>query len=371
MSEDLCPAEIHEKSEGVQVFESLQTGECEQAEGLQIASNACETNTHIQSQSDLISVIVPVYEVEKYLDRCVESLISQTYKNLEIILVDDGSPDECGKLCDIWATRDARISVIHKQNGGLSDARNVGAAAAKGLYIGFVDSDDYISPSMYESLLSHIQETGAGLAICGVADVYSDHTDKPSEIYKRTMRPEEVLSDIFLNKTLMVGVPPRLYPAKLAKEVISPVGKTHEDAFTVVEYLSKVSLVAVDTTPLYFYCHNEGTITSNPKTRARMDNIEAWEHNRKLVEEHFPQIMNDVMFRCYWAHFDVLDGIVLSGTNTEHKQEIIDWLKAHKREILKHPNVNTKRKIAIRALCLSEAMYEKLVHAQNDSVHYN
>lgn len=371
MLQDLRSAENHEQDKTAQTTENMQTGGREQGETVQIVGDTCEENTRSQNQDDLISVVVPVYKVEKYLDRCVESLISQTYKNLEIILVDDGSPDECGKLCDIWATRDARISVIHKQNGGLSDARNVGAAAAKGSYIGFVDSDDYVSPSMYESLLLHIQETGAGLAICGVADVYSDHTDEPNEIYKRTMRPEEVLSDIFLNKTLMVGVPPRLYPAKLAKEVISPVGKTHEDAFTVVEYLSKVSLVAVDTTPLYFYCHNEGTITSNPKTRARMDNIEAWEHNRKLVEEHFPQIVQDVMFRCYWAHFDVLDGIILSGVNLEHKQEIITWLKAYKHVILKHPNVNAKRKIALRALCLNEKLYEKLVYMQNNSVHYN
>lgn len=104
--------------------------------------------------SPLISVIVPIYKVEDYLDECVESLVKQTYKNLEIILVDDGSPDKCPQMCDAWTKRDTRIVVVHKPNGGLSDARNAGIAIAKGDYIGFVDSDDFVSPDMYEKLLN-------------------------------------------------------------------------------------------------------------------------------------------------------------------------------------------------------------------------
>lgn len=101
----------------------------------------------------LISVIVPIYKVEQYLDECVESLIKQTYSNLEIILVDDGSPDRCPQMCDDWAKKDTRIKVVHKPNGGLSDARNVGMEVAQGDYIGFVDSDDFVECHMYERLL--------------------------------------------------------------------------------------------------------------------------------------------------------------------------------------------------------------------------
>ena len=100
----------------------------------------------------LISVIVPVYKVEPYLNKCIESIVNQTYKNLEIILVDDGSPDNCPAICDSWAEKDSRIKVIHKENGGLSDARNAGMVHATGEYIAFVDSDDYIDPEMYQSL---------------------------------------------------------------------------------------------------------------------------------------------------------------------------------------------------------------------------
>lgn len=320
----------------------------------------------------LISVVVPVYKVEKYLDRCVESIIAQTYKNLEIILVDDGSPDVCPALCDAWAEKDSRIVVVHKPNGGLSDARNAGANVARGQYVGFVDSDDYVSEDMYESMYNHMMETGADMAICGVADVYSDHVENPSSQARTVMTSQEVLSDIFLNKTLMVGVPPRLYPAWLVREVPQPVGKTHEDAWVVVDHLSKVEKIAVDTTPRYFYWHAEGTITSKPETRARQDNIDAWEHNRELVEQQFPAILDDVMFRCYWAHFDVLDGMILSNNpEVERRENIVKWLKDHKKGILSHPEMNIKRKIALRALLISEGLYKKLVFAQNKTVKFN
>lgn len=112
----------------------------------------------------MISVIVPVYKVEPYLDRCVRSIVEQTYTDLEIILVDDGSPDNCPAICDAWAERDSRVKVIHKQNGGLSDARNAGMDIATGEYIGFVDSDDWIAPEMYQILYNMLQRDQIGRA---------------------------------------------------------------------------------------------------------------------------------------------------------------------------------------------------------------
>ena len=116
----------------------------------------------------LISIIVPVYKVEKYLVRCIKSIQNQTYTNIEIILVDDGSPDRCGIICDEIAREDSRIKVLHKENGGLSDARNKGIAIAQGEYVGFVDSDDYIEPDMYEHLLGVIEKYNVKLAICSL-----------------------------------------------------------------------------------------------------------------------------------------------------------------------------------------------------------
>ena len=120
---------------------------------------------------DLISVIVPVYKVEKYLKRCVDSILAQTYTCLEVILVDDGSPDGCPAICDEYAREDRRVRVIHKENGGLSDARNAGIDAAKGKFLGFVDSDDYVHPRFYELLLQALKEEGADIAGCDVKKV--------------------------------------------------------------------------------------------------------------------------------------------------------------------------------------------------------
>lgn len=322
----------------------------------------------------LVSVVVPVYNVEKYLARCVESILKQTYENLEIILVDDGSLDQSGVMCDEWAQRDPRVKVVHKRNGGLSDARNKGVEVATGDFIGFVDSDDYIAVDMYETLVRLIREKDADVSICGVSDVYPDRVECPGTAAVSVMTSDEVLSDIFLNKTLMVGVPPRLYPAWLMKEVSSPVGKTHEDAFIVVDLFMRVKRVAVDTTPRYFYWHNEGTITAKPSIRALNDNIDAWDHNRALVEEHYPHLLNDVLFRCYWAHFDVLDGLILSSATNEdenRKKSIIGYLRENKRNILAHSHVSSKRKLGLRLLLVHESLYRLLVLAQDKKTKLN
>lgn len=137
-----------------------------------------------------ISVIVPVYKVEKYLDKCLQSIVNQTYKNLEIILVDDGSPDSCPAMCDEWADKDRRIKVIHKENGGVSSARNAGLDAAEGEYIGFVDSDDWIEPNMYEVLISNAISCSADKTMCDFF-IFGQLNDK----YDLTISNTEVFTE--------------------------------------------------------------------------------------------------------------------------------------------------------------------------------
>lgn len=322
----------------------------------------------------LISVIVPVYNVEAYLDRCLRSLVEQTLGDLEIILVDDGSTDTSGDLCDAWAKRDERIVVIHKKNGGLSDARNAGAAQARAPYLGFVDSDDYLAPTMYEVLYESLCKEQADIAVCGVCDKYADHEEIPAEICYSVMTPPEVLSDIFLNKTLMVGVPPRLYPAWLINEVPSPVGKAHEDAFIVVDLFCRVDRIVVDTQPLYFYCHNEGTITSSSYGQASLDSIEAWETNCEKVEKKYPAIVSDVMFRCYWAYFDALDNMVLAApgrVDPADESRVVSYLRSHYRAIMGHRDVSMQRKVALNALIVGRGCYRALVRLQRRRIHLN
>ena len=141
----------------------------------------------------LVSVIVPVYKVGKYLDKCVESIVGQTYKNLEIILVDDGSPDNCPAMCDKRAERDSRIKVIHKQNGGVSSARNVGIDAAQGEFIGFVDSDDWLEPDMYDCIVKNALEYNADISRCGYFVDWSDHTSYVGSTEKKINLPDSLL----------------------------------------------------------------------------------------------------------------------------------------------------------------------------------
>ena len=128
---------------------------------------ACEKDSSLQ---ELISVIIPVYKVEKYLNQCIESVVAQSYRNLEIILVDDGSPDRCPEICDMWAKKDARVRVIHKKNGGVSDARNVGLDESRGEYVLFVDSDDLIAPELVEELYLCCKENNVKLSMCSILD---------------------------------------------------------------------------------------------------------------------------------------------------------------------------------------------------------
>ena len=183
--------------------------------------------------NELISIIVPVYKVEKYLEKCVKSILKQTYTNLEVILVDDGSPDICGQLCDELAKTDDRIKVFHKENGGLSDARNYGVERANGEYIGFVDSDDYIHECMYEELYKAIKRSGTSIVECGVTRVYKNtlRSHYEGEDYFLVLDREGYLKEYLENKRLYGSAWCKLIHKDLAKKIKFPTGKIYEDAF--------------------------------------------------------------------------------------------------------------------------------------------
>lgn len=320
-----------------------------------------------------VSIVVPVYNVKNYLDRCMESLVAQTFRDVEIIVVDDGSTDGSGAMCDAWAIRDSRVIVLHKPNGGLSDARNAGVAHARAPYVTFVDSDDYAAPEMVEVLYESCRAEGADIAVCGICEQFASRSEVPPRICRRVMTPSEALADIFITETMMVCIPARLYPLSLMKEVLSPVGKAHEDAFMVVELFSRVDKVVVDTQPLYHYWHNEGTITSASFCPRDMDLIEAWDRNAVLVKERFPELQEEVDYRCYRARFEVLDKMVIAPAGCVDplaKAEVINYLMLHRKKILDHPALTRARKISLLALFASEKIYKALVVLQGRRMNY-
>lgn len=216
-------------------------------------------------QNETISVIVPVYKVEAYLPKCVDSIRNQSYKNLEIILVDDGSPDGCGKICDEFAQTDPRVHVIHKENGGLSSARNSALDAAKGTYIAFVDGDDWLVPDALETLITAAEEQQVKLACGGRYDV-SERTGEQKlglcPPRAEVISGKELVRRIFHWENVDSAACDKLYHRSLFAEIRYPVGKVVEDVPTTYRIALDAGSAVMVPKPLYCYFHRTGSITN-------------------------------------------------------------------------------------------------------------
>lgn len=230
---------------------------------------------------ELISIIIPVYKVEKYLSRCIESVMAQTYSNIEIILIDDGSPDKCPEICDNYADKDLRIKVVHKKNGGLSDARNAGITLAEGKYISFLDSDDYVHPRMYQELLHILKKEGADVSFCNLNRVYSeeyelnDIQDGTLHIYSGKQAVKNILDkNLHVVSVIACG---KLYKKELFESIRFPVGKLHEDEFTTYKIFYKCTKVVFMDKGYYYYFQRDDGIMGTRKKVFSADGLEAYE----------------------------------------------------------------------------------------------
>ncbi len=267
---------------------------------------------------DLISVIVPIYNVEKYLDRCVKSIVDQTYTNLEIILVDDGSPDNCPAMCDAWAARDSRIKVIHKQNGGLSDARNAGLKIATGEFISFIDSDDWIDLDFYQILYSTSIETNSEIVACELLEVYDEKSshiryDGNVECYT----PEEALSTLIEGKIFKAIACNKLYKKQLLIGEHFERGVLHEDEFFTYRILAKANNLAFVNKQLYFYYQRSGSIT-NQITAKHFAALNAYKERLEFFKLHYPNLYKKDRISIIYA---CLNFYVLSYTLPKHEQK--------------------------------------------------
>jgi len=238
---------------------------------------------------ELISIIVPIYKVEKYLERCVDSLLCQTYKNLEIILVDDGSPDSCPQICDEYAKKDNRIKVIHKQNGGLSDARNVGIDVCSGDYIMFVDSDDWVEKNICEYLLELVKKYDADFSMCGYV---SQKEKQISSIVQEREEicyyfNEQVLDQLQqTNIKLLCTAWAKLYKRALFNSLRYPVGKLHEDEFVLHHILFNTKSFIYSSLPLYNYFIRSGSITSSMTDKNLEDKLLAFKERYEYLKDN-------------------------------------------------------------------------------------
>lgn len=240
----------------------------------------------------LISVIVPVYKTEAYLTKCLESIQSQTYPNLEIILVDDGSPDRSGELCDALQEKDARIKVVHKENGGLSSARNAGLDVMSGAYVGFVDSDDWIQPEMYARLMELMQRYDAQIAAGGMmmetGQQFNPHGDKDTEpvLFNRL----EALQAVTLNEQITNSFCDKLFRADLFRTLRFPVGEFFEDFKTIHKCLELADQVVYTSQPMYIYRQTEQSISRGDFHPRMFEDAYAAKARSAYYLEKYPQI---------------------------------------------------------------------------------
>ena len=234
-----------------------------------------------------LSVIVPVYKVEKYIHNCVDSILNQTFSDFEVILVDDGSPDRCGEICDSYASLDKRIKVIHQSNGGLSAARNKGIEIARGEIIGFVDSDDEISADMYEKMLQYLDDNQLDI-VC--ADTYSVKNEK------KTFRPrypedklfsrDEAINEILTGR-LDNAAPNKIFKRSVIGEIRFPFGRVYEDVATVYRYIYRSKKVGYMCQPYYYYYKRPGSITKNNlNSKGRYDCFCGYKERVEFAEQH-------------------------------------------------------------------------------------
>ena len=227
-------------------------------------------------EKPLLSIIVPVYDVERYLPKCIDSILAQTFTDFELILVDDGSPDNCPALCDAAAAKDARIRVIHQKNGGLSAARNAGLDAARGAWIGFVDSDDYIAPEMYEAMYHAVQSTGADLALCDYVKVDETGalcTQTHVAVPQKSLTGRELLQKAYWTTVQIAWN--KLYHRTIFAQLRYPVGKLNEDFFVIPEICLNTQRAVVVPEVLYYYVQRGDSIMGKSRTLRHYDAAEA------------------------------------------------------------------------------------------------
>ncbi len=302
---------------------------------------------------NLISIIIPVYNVEKYLAKCLDSVLNQTYKNLEIILVDDGSKDNSGAICDEYAKRDNRIIVVHQKNSGVSKARNLGMSMATGDYIGFIDSDDTIEANMYEVLLKNAIESGAEISYCGLKQIqldgkidYSNNT-----LEKRVVKKEEAIKGYFFDdkiKPFMYSPWNKIFSKKILEKVRYrediAIG---EDILFVFECIKQSNYLFMEDVCLYNYVRRENSAMTSSFSDKRMHYIIAAEEIEKMCKDEFPYAVKEVSLWVYIHKLNICRQLICNPSYKQKYQEEFLEYKAYLKNTKKeyYSFLNWKRKV--------------------------
>lgn len=311
-----------------------------------------------------ISIIVPVYNVEKYLENCIESILNQTFKDFELILVDDGSTDNSGKICDIYEKKDSRIKVIHKNNEGLSSARNTGLDIACGKYVGFVDSDDSIHPKMYEVLYNLIEKYKSDISCCNYKYTYDISNQNHEElnlnevIEMSNIEAIEKLYDKDLGVRLVVAWN-KLYNKRLFDNIRYKVGRLHEDEFMAHRILYNCKKITYVDNELYYYLQREGSIMSQISYKRKVDTLLSKSDRMRFCNKVGLTSMSDNICKTYEFEFFNLYKQLLNedSENAEFLKEIRRDFILNLYILLRQKDIHIKEKISCLIFAVSPKVY--------------
>lgn len=312
-------------------------------------------------KNELITVVIPVYNTQKYLKKCVDSFVNQTYKNIEIILVDDGSTDKSPQMCDEYAKSDSRIIVIHKKNGGLSDARNVGINNAKGSMILFYDSDDYVDIDYIEYLYDLKKKYNTQISVCGFYTVSPNGTKRDNKVKDEEclLSKKEFFKRMLNEEGITVSATEKLYDLELFIDVRYPIGKLCEDNGTTYKLIDKVEgEIAYGSEAKSYYNLHPGSIMRSKFNKRKLDIITLNDEMCDYLDEKYPDLNNITLRRRVYSRFNVLRQMEYCDEELKKtKLEIINYIKLHKKFILHDKSVPKRDKFACALLLLGEKFF--------------
>lgn len=300
--------------------------------------------------NELISVIVPVYNVQNYIDKCIDSICSQTYRTLEIILVDDGSTDLSGEICDKYQKKDGRIRVIHKENGGLSDARNHGIDNAKGLFYCFIDSDDYITENTVEKMYTAIQKYESDIAVCNMIRFYDD--GEVQDFYRPTTEEYLLQNENRLETLKQPSVCNKMFRAELFDNIRFPKGKYYEDTFIYHILAHRANSIALTGHDGYwYYCRKDSILGQPVFTNRYFDFIEAvWLRAMYLLENNVRKYGIEACLSMYIAYANADKNIIKTEENMQLFAQTKERYSYLCNILINDPEMGIKQKIRLLML---------------------
>ena len=320
--------------------------------------------------NDLISIIVPVYNVEKYLNRCIDSIINQTYKNIEIILVDDGSTDDSGKICDEYLIKEPRVKVLHKSNGGLSSARNAGIDICKGRYIGFVDSDDWIESTMYEILYKKMIYFDADIIDCGYWKEYVNISSKISSDKEIVYCGKNLVEACYLSKVSKPEVWCKLYKRYIFDSVKFPLNKYYEDAFIFIPTLTLIKKIVIIPSCLYHYRQRKSAITKNIFNDKHLDVIELHENEYQYIKKHMPNCIEQNRVYKILGIKELLFKLLNANKKIGSVKNLQEEIKKNFFFILKTNKLKFKEKISLILIIINLDLFFNFTRIKRERTHF-